>query len=179
MSAEALKMGAATARQLAMDVFNPSHSALEIEERLNALANALEDAARRLPPQGGTTPTNRGGCKTAEIGFEAARMEACRAEKALQFAKHTEEMAEALRRPMDPQSSVDLHRDLRACVRATVELLEGGGVRHKYTRVGGLGYCGRKDRGGCAAVDTLDDGSVYCMDRQGCLPIKTDWRIYD
>ena len=28
--------------------------------------------------------------------------------------------------------------------------------------------------------DTLDDGSVHCMFRgDGCLPIKTDWRVYD
>jgi protein involved in polysaccharide export with SLBB domain len=52
MSVEALETGAATARQLAMDVFDPSHSALEIEERLNALANALEDA-------GGARTTSR------------------------------------------------------------------------------------------------------------------------
>jgi len=103
-----------------------------------------------------------------------------RAEKALQFARHTEEMLKAFRRPMDPQSGQDLLRDIRACVRATVEVLEGGCARHEYTRVGGLGYCGRKDRGGCAAVDTLDDGSVHCMFRgEGCLPIKTDWRVYD
>ena len=79
MSTDALERGAAVARQLAMDVFNPSHTALEIEERLNALANALEDAARRLPPEGGTTNTNRGGGKTAESDLEAARMEAVRA----------------------------------------------------------------------------------------------------
>ncbi len=65
MSIEALETGAAAARKLALDVFNPSHTAFSIEERLNDLANALEDAARRLPPEGGTNPTNRGGANTA------------------------------------------------------------------------------------------------------------------
>lgn len=106
------------------------------------------------------------------------RKENDRAKKALQFAKHTEEMLEALRRPMDPQSGEDLLADIASSVRATVEVLENGCGRYEYTRVGGLGYCGRKDRGGCAAVDTRDDGSVYCMDRSGCLPLKTDWKDY-
>ena len=65
MSIEALETGAAAARKLALDVFNPSHTAFSIEERLNDLANALEDAARRLPPEGGANPTNRGGANTA------------------------------------------------------------------------------------------------------------------
>ena len=84
MSTDALERGAAEARLLArllaMVVFNPSHTAdllagLEIEERLNALANALEDAARRLRPEGGATNTNRGGAKTGCALLDASREE--------------------------------------------------------------------------------------------------------
>lgn len=101
-----------------------------------------------------------------------------RARKALAFAKHAAELIEAFRRPLDPKSSEDLLADIESCVQATAEVLESGCGLHEYRRVGGLGYCGRKSRGGCAAVDTLDDGSVLCMDRRGCLPIKTDWKTH-
>ena len=73
MSAVALETGAAFARQLATDIYQLTGP--EIEGRLNALANAMEDAARRLPPEGGTTPTNRGGGKTA-AGVRAGRVRA-------------------------------------------------------------------------------------------------------
>ena len=53
MSVKALETGAASARQLALDVLKPSHGASSIGERLSALAGALEDAARRIPPEGG------------------------------------------------------------------------------------------------------------------------------
>ena len=75
MSINALETGAAVARQLAMDLFRPSCSVLDMEERLNALANALEDAARRPPPEGGTNPTNRGDAKTGCALLDASREE--------------------------------------------------------------------------------------------------------
>ncbi len=114
-------------------------------------------------------------------------------QKAISFAKHGLELVIALRRLYRDRSlslaDDDAHRhlaegnlleDLESSLQATVEVLEDPDGPHKHRRVGGLGYCGRKDRGGCAAVDTLDDGSVLCMFRgDGCLPIKTDWRTYD
>lgn len=50
-----------------------------IAQSARELAEGLAVVANNLPPEGGATPTNRGGGKTAESDLEAARMEAVRA----------------------------------------------------------------------------------------------------
>lgn len=119
MSVEALQAGAQKARNMANEVlcWSLSETTEELGRKLIDLAQALEEAARSLPPEGGANLTNRGGGKTAESDFAAARMEAVRAWGGQNYVEEK-----------------DLHVDPATLEALTLfGLLNHATVRHRFT----------------------------------------------